>query len=458
MEPKYDESIRKGDNVSVEKPRGTLGSALTRLRAKLPPSLLVYVLFCAFGMGSWVAINGIWGEISILVQTLPECDRLPSILVVIIQLANVGPLLYTATKAVFAHRRWNQYHLEVVTVAILVLVGTSACILLALFWSRTAHIFGGPHAVSLITLTFLLATVDCTSSVVFFPFMRHFHKDYISALYIGAGLSGVLPSAVALAQGFVKYGEGCPGTYPGYAALGINFSPAVYFVLLTLLTLVCGAAFVLINVLPVVHKQMVTTPARSSDVQQAERERKEGEEPAAAVSSIVPLLAKLVKSKFTLLLCLAVINFVSNGALPAISAYAFLPYGNVYYHTGVNLAIITSPMASLLHLFLPSGSEAPLVILTHLSAFLASYVLMIAMMYPQPLLVGHTAGGVIIVLANIAISAMIAYIKVGVTVQLHSYSEKNLALTVGGVVNQLGSLIGAMLFFGLVNYTDIFEH
>lgn len=62
------------------------------------------------------------------------------------------------------------------------------------------------------------------------------------------------------------------------------------------------------------------------------------------------------------------------------------------------------------------------------------------------------------VLANIAISAMIAYIKVGVTVQLHSYSEKNLALTVGGVVNQLGSLIGAMLFFGLVNYTDIFEH
>lgn len=459
MEPRYEDSIAKETSVKLEAPSGskTLLRELTRFRSKLPPSPLVYLLFCAFGIGAWVAVNGVWGEISILVQTLPECDKLPSVLVVVIQLANVGPLLYTATKAVFAHRRWNQYHLEVVTVAILVLVGTAACVLLALFWNRTAYAFGERHGVSLITLTFFLATIDCTSAVVFFPFMRHFHKSYISALYIGAGLSGVLPSAAALAQGFVKYGRDCPGAYPGIAALGINFSPSVYFVLLSLLTLVCGVAFLLINVLPVARKQMLApVRPRCGDLQQAATE----EEGTVTVSctNVVPLLIALVKSKFFLLLCLAVVNFISNGALPSFSAYAFLSYGSVYYHTGVNLAIIMAPVASFCHLFLPSKSEIPLVVLTHLIAILASYMLMIAMMYPQPLLVDHTAGGVIVVLVNVAISSMVAYVKVGVTVQLHSYSEKNLALTVGGVVNQLGSLLGAMLFFGLVYYTNIFEH
>ena len=399
MEPRIDDSVRNEGSINAERKAVRKAGArdvLARLRSKLPPSLLGYALFCAFGMGSWVAINGVWGEISILVQTLPECDKLPSVLVVVIQLANVGPLLYTVIKAVFARRRWNQYLLEVVTVAVLVLVGTTACILLALFWYRRTSIFGGLHSVSLVVLTFFLATVDCTSSVVFFPFMRHFHKDYISALYIGAGLSGVLPSAIALAQGFVQYASGCPGVYPGREALGINFSPSVYFVLLTFLTLVCGAAFVLINVLPVVRNQMTAAPRGHGQVQQENGVEVKKEAPVVS-TPVLPQLAKLVRSKFTLLLCLAAINFLTNGVLPSISAYAFLPYGNVYYHTGVNLAIIASPIASFFHMFVPSRSEIPLVVLTHLSALLSVYMLTVAMMYPQPFLVNHTIGGVIVV-------------------------------------------------------------
>lgn len=62
------------------------------------------------------------------------------------------------------------------------------------------------------------------------------------------------------------------------------------------------------------------------------------------------------------------------------------------------------------------------------------------------------------VIVNVAISAMVTYAKVGVTSQLHGYSEnQNLALTVGGVVTQLGSLTGALVFFALVYYTNIFQ-
>ena len=144
---------------------------------KLPKSPLTYLLFCVFGIGSWIAINGIWAEISILVLTLPECEKLPSILVVVIQLANVGPLTYSVIKYFTRRFHIKQLHLEVVTVNVLVVIGTAASILLAIFWSDTAKIFGSVHGVAVIVLTFFLALVDCTSTLVFIPFLQLYKQQ-----------------------------------------------------------------------------------------------------------------------------------------------------------------------------------------------------------------------------------------------------------------------------------------
>jgi hypothetical protein len=48
-------------------------------------SLTVDVLAALFGVASWVAINGLWVELPLLVQALPEGWSLPSYLSVIIQ-------------------------------------------------------------------------------------------------------------------------------------------------------------------------------------------------------------------------------------------------------------------------------------------------------------------------------------------------------------------------------------
>lgn len=58
-------------------------------------TLLTHVLACLFGMGSWVAINGIWVELPLIVPEIPEGWYLPSYLTVLIQMANVGPLFVT---------------------------------------------------------------------------------------------------------------------------------------------------------------------------------------------------------------------------------------------------------------------------------------------------------------------------------------------------------------------------
>ena len=199
---------------------------MNRLKKKIPKSILTYILVCTFGIGSWIAVNGIWAEISILLNCSPENDKLPAILVVIIQVANVGVLVYIIIKYLVhrCHQQVYQLYLEIRTVLILIFIGISSCLLLAFFWNKQSLFFGKVHSISLFVLTFFLALVDCTSSVVFVPFMQRFPPEYLSALYIGEGLSGFLPSIFALSQGSIGNNiSTCTVNYPGYKALGIRF-------------------------------------------------------------------------------------------------------------------------------------------------------------------------------------------------------------------------------------------
>lgn len=276
---------------------GSLRQSLTQLNASC---LLTYFLFCVFGLGSWVAINGIWGELSILVVSLPECYDLPAVLSVVIQVANIGPIIYIVLKSILRRCSIKTMTIEISAVYVLVTIGLLSCILLSITWDKTA-VIGREHSVALIVLTFCLALVDCTSTLVFIPFMKHFPARYISALYIGEGMSGVIPSAVALSQGFVNNSIVCEKTYPGIGDLGINFSPNVYFMFLASLTVLCGLAFSAIITLPgprwqlipssvsiITHERSVvaptnsdiTTSAKESDDSELEQEGQSGKTPS----------------------------------------------------------------------------------------------------------------------------------------------------------------------------------
>lgn len=57
--------------------------------------LLVDFLALMFGLGSWIGINGIYVQFPLLVQTAPEGWSLPAHMVMLVQIANLGPILYT---------------------------------------------------------------------------------------------------------------------------------------------------------------------------------------------------------------------------------------------------------------------------------------------------------------------------------------------------------------------------
>lgn len=507
--------------MPLEKDEGDtsrLNACLINCRTKLPKSALTYLLFCVFGIGSWIAVNGIWAEIAVLTITLPECYKLAAYLVVAIQIANVGPFLYTVVKYSFQRCGWvsKQIHLERVTVSLIVAIGTAACVLLAIFWDRTASLRGSTHSVALIILSFFVALVDCTSSVVFIPFMKHFPEEYISALYIGEGLSGVLPSAVALSQGFANKSITCLNRYPGHQVLGIHFSPNIFFIFLAFMMLLCGLAFLGINVLPPVRKHMMVykypqfkikgnsrmnTPAPSeatligNDYEDDEEEiMVEGDDggersqdpglrddPQAgshtdfseddldggydtpppsltppppvekrvfrreasksrmpsipSISSSVhfqsndskrnknnrietrvasgmvlrPITHKTARSfscvnvvrilwtNLTIFVCLALLNFMTNGVLSAVSSYIFIPYGNDIYHLAINLALLANPIMSLFYVLVPFKSRVATAMMTSIALLLGLYLLVCAFLTPCPPFHNHFVGKIIIV-------------------------------------------------------------
>ena len=88
-----------------------------------------------------------------------------------------------------------------ICILILLLIGTTSSFLLSAFWDETTIIGGVEHSTWLFVLVFFLSLVDCTSSVLFLPFMAIFRDIYLNSYLIGEGMSGFIPSIVALAQG-----------------------------------------------------------------------------------------------------------------------------------------------------------------------------------------------------------------------------------------------------------------
>lgn len=68
----------------------------------------VHSMAVFFGISSWIALNGVWVEVPLLITTLPESWRLASFIVLITQLANVGPLVYSLLKRLVADKVSHQ--------------------------------------------------------------------------------------------------------------------------------------------------------------------------------------------------------------------------------------------------------------------------------------------------------------------------------------------------------------
>nr|XP_033785791.1 riboflavin transporter 2-like isoform X2 [Geotrypetes seraphini] len=372
-------------------------------------ALEVHLLACLLGVGSWVAINGVWVELPLIVPDVPEGWHLPSYFTVLIQFANLGPFLVMLMHQ-FQPGRLN----ETAVIYTIVSIGVLSCLLLAFFWRETTIVGGAPHSTALLVLIFFLSIVDCTSSVTFLPFMMQLKAHYLTTYFIGEGLSGLIPGFVALAQG-VGVVHCINGSLPHTLVLDTNitksfhmqavYQPArfpvkVFFLFLTGMMIVCLTAFVLLNHLPSAQRER--DKMRVQPGIQKELSKRKTAEKKPMISDQEQMQSSFGTGTFSwsqviyIFLLLAWANALTNGVLPAVQSYSCLPYGNSAYHLSVTLAALANPLACLITMILPNRSLMTLGILTTAGTGIGSYIMTMAVLSPCPLLL-HTHIGIILI-------------------------------------------------------------
>ncbi|KAJ3597992.1 hypothetical protein NHX12_001507 [Muraenolepis orangiensis] len=438
-------------------------------------SLLTHVLACLFGMGSWVAINGMWVELPLVVLEIPEGWYLPSYLTVIIQMANVGPLFIT-----LMHRFRPGALDERPVIYCIVALGVVATLLLAFFWKRTVTFAGAERSVALLVLSFLLSVVDCTSSVTFLPFMMRLGPQYLTTYFAGEGLSGLVPALVALIQGVglvhCRNATDVNSTTGGGGGLQAinqpaNFSTQAFFIFLSAMMVVCLGAFVLLNHHPAVVR-VGKGHHRYSGEESAGDKREQGllleglamEQRSMLAPSEPPPRER--RSTFGMgtysrgelafiFLVLAWVNALTNAVLPSVQSFSCLPYGNQAYHLAATMAAVANPVACFIAMFTPIRSLGFMLCLTVVGTGFGAYIMAVAASSPCPPLVDSPSGVAIIVVSWILFVLTLSYVKVIIGVILRD--EGHSALVWCGAVVQLGSMLGAISMFPLVSVYGLFK-
>ncbi|XP_031604041.1 riboflavin transporter 2-like [Oreochromis aureus] len=438
-------------------------------------SLLTHVLACLFGMGSWVAINGMWVELPLIVNDIPERWLLPSYLTVLIQMANIGPLFIT-----LMHRFRPGVLDERPVIYGIVGLGIVATFLLAFLWKHTVTFGGSLRSVPLLTLSFLLSVVDCTSSVTFLPFMMRLRPQYLTTYFAGEGLSGLVPAVVALIQGVgVVHCENATlsnnsNTTDNGMLQAIyqpaKFSAQVFFIFLSVMMVVCLVAFLLLNHHPAVARERKSERYFSGEL---DREKKEqGLSLNAQTPEQKPMInpseagKRELRSSFGrgtysifevvfIFVVLAWVNALTNAVLPSVQSYSCMPYGNKAYHLAATMGAVANPVACFIAMFIPIRSLVFMGVLTSFGTGFGAYIMGMAVLSPCPLLVHSTSGTVVIVLAWILFVLSLSYVKVIIGVILRD--EGHSALVWCGAVVQLGSMLGALTMFPLVGFYQLFE-
>lgn len=417
----------------------------------------MYILICLFGMSSWVAVNGIIIENPIITLYLPEGWALLSYSSIIIQIGNIGPLSIALYNAICKKRLPEE-----VLVYVVIGLGALTSLLLIFFWRETIFVAGANRSVAYFILQFIMSIAACSSAVVYFPYMSKFPPQYMTALFIGFGFSGLIPSLLALGQGVahVTCVNKTTSVFRSLNASSVNstwrmtsytnsgnitiahariannetssvliaeydpprYSAEVFMGLIFILMLVSAVSLFMLNRINQSRKsksKIVGIGEEMKPFTQQDNEETSENGPFENntdknTTSNPPLTSKdnadteglasnsvLVKTNCNIVFLLVVnawVNGIENGILFALQSFAAGPYGNETFHISAVGGSIVDPVACFINYFVRVGSSKILVILTIIATGLMAYIAYLAVLSPNPPLKGTIAGIIIMVM------------------------------------------------------------
>ncbi|CAL7949529.1 unnamed protein product [Xylocopa violacea] len=424
----------------------------------------LHFLIILFGISAWIGINGIFIQTAVLINISPEGWALPAYLVLVIQAANFGPLLYTILQYFRCQINESWW------ILCLLVSGTFTMGLLTFFYSEKTIIAGNEYSLTLFVLTFFNALVGCFSSVLFMPYLRNFNEKCLISYFIGEGLSGVLPSIIALIQGI---GDNLKCTisqvYKNNTELealsvlsGLRFTPNIYFLFIFIILFLSLTAFAILEYSSVMQNEK-RAPKSISAVYNEKNTNVSHQVEKINHCSLEGNLFLHANSKHItkqtrnyLFILLAICCFFGNGFFPSIQSYSCLPYGNIAYQLSITFAQFANPVVCLLAFWLTVSKVKIISYLSVICLIIGSYVTYLALLSPSPPLQTTNLGVYLVITSWTLLMGLIAYLKLIIVSVFRNTVLPNILFN-AGVIMQIGSASGAIFSFVIINFTNYFE-
>ncbi|KAL9652483.1 hypothetical protein ABK040_000055 [Willaertia magna] len=393
-------------NVQIEKSEEKLSfKELLSNKIKTLPSFPVYFLVILFGLSSWIAVNGLYSEIPIFVKVMPEKYNIAVDMNLSLQLANIIPFLYfifmifqriyKRNKISILDKIDNRFNLiDTIFILSLFVIGIITLILMSFLWKISISGKSWPFLI----LMFFIGLCDCSSTLLYYPFILHFKHAYSSALLVGESLTGLVGSVLVLIQQPAKPEP----LYPFW----------VLCVILAIITFISGVAFCLLRFLPYCKKQL----RQQIETLQDEKKRK-------LFFSNQPFITW---STFRLIAFQFFISVAENGVVVSIMPHVFSNYKNhaVLLQYAVTLSMTASPIASLVAYVFPYF-PFPIALASHLLWIVGScFLTFIAFLNPNPPLKYSDSFGKGLVVIAIATKFFLTFCKTKEFLVSHQTVEK----------------------------------
>lgn len=392
-------------------------------------TLFVSTLVVFFVVGSWLNLSGVWIEFPLIVDELPEGWRLPAVMGLIANLANIG-IVFVAIIRRFSHGR---VFYEIPVNIFILTTGTVVLILLAFFWNKTTMIGGSARSSYLMGFSLSLSLVDCTSSVTFLPFLDRYEPIFINAYFLGESLSSLFPALLGIAQGVGRTSciVGLNGTVTEFHAPP-RFSVRIYFLALAGIMFVSLFSFVILCLTRMGRRKDLTDVQKSNNflVDDPQMSTKE---------------FWWSKHGIYLFLCFWT-SLLIIGATPSLQSFSLYPYSIEVYHHTIVACQFAYPLMSFLGAFVPQVRSRTLYFLTLIGTGLFAYAFIAAKLSPCSPFVDRLSGRVIIALVWVAKYCVLYYIRV----VLGNYFRRksgHRGLFWFGILTQIGSLVGAVAIY-----------
>ena len=396
-------------------------------------------------------MNSVWIELPLIVNVAPERWTLPSTLSLIISLANIFPIL-----VVFLRWKFGQRLSEIPFIYVIIIVGILACFAIGLFWDYTAYIYGKERSVPLLLAVFALAILDCTSSLVFYDYMKRFQAKYLQAMFIGEGFTGTLPTLIAIVQGVGGEAKCVPTNdtavfRPIYSKP--RFGVSMFFYLVTGIIVISLLAFVLLRL------TSLTTLAKAKEKKQR---KLEGETDAmlAKTNGELSLSTRksMTKKQFYILQAFNVINSaILFGCLPTLITYSVLPYGQQAFYYCSIIYPISYPLSALCGIIRPVISIWWVTIGSIIGCLVCAFIIVLAFQSPCPIWADTVHGGIIMITAWFLSSFILSYVRIasGNWIKL-AYAGEN-GLFYYGVSVQMGLVFGSIPMYLVINIFELLQ-